>query len=181
MPTDPAAPPTPHPNTPKNPRGKVHASVRNRRRELVEQLWVKGYAMTEITNAVNERLAETWDVTTVTRDVKYIRAQWEKEGAHRSPANRKAELERMCREVFKSALQTKKAVHERVIKDGKACILTRMVPAPDLMAANRAIERMGALHGLNVTTLDGTMSVQGLADLVGDLGDLGDLGDDDAS
>ena len=153
---------------PKHPRGGVPRSEIDRRRELVAALWIEGFSVQEITRIVNEKLvpagAQPWNRMTIDRDVKAMREEWALSD-RRAPEHVKAELERMSRNVFKKALQLEKAVQvrTRTEKDGAIVetIRTEMQPAPDLKAANRAVERLAALHGLNITRLDGTVGVSG--------------------
>jgi hypothetical protein len=153
-------------------RGRVSKEQTDKRREWVARLWVEGYSQADIVRRIEQETGEPWTRQTIARDVAALQARWEKEGHKRSASNRKAELERMSRLVFQRAMARKRTATRRELdEDGKVVVTTVLVADPDLRSANKAVERLGALHGLNVTTLDGSMSVQGLADLFGDLDD----------
>lgn len=160
------------PKTPKRPTKDETA----RRRQRVEELWLEGHNVADIKRILEKQTGETWSRPTLYKDLDWMRDQWEKEGSKRSRDHVRGELERMARAVFKTAMGRKRTATKREKDgDGKLVVTTVVVPDPDLGSANRAIERIGALHGLNVTTLDGSMSVSGLAEL------LGDIDEDDAA
>ncbi len=141
--------------------------VTDRRRELMEKWWVEGCSLAEIRDRLFTETGETWSRPTLTNDLVLLRERWEREGSKRSRAQVKMELERMSRVILDRALKLQKVATRRELgADGKMKVTTVLLPAPDLNAANRAIERIGALHGLNVTTLDGSLSVAGLSDLL---------------
>lgn len=165
----------PEKHKPKKPRGGVPVADTEARRDMVEALWVEGYSLAEILRIVNERAVakrqRPWSRATIDRDIAHLREEWEKSARH-NPESRKAELERMCRNIYKKALQLEKPITRRTkTKAGGDQIVTEMIAAPDLAAANRAVERMAALRGLNITTLDGALSLGGLAELFGEASD----------
>lgn len=161
------------PKRPKNPT----IDVTTRRRERVEQLWIEGQNIADIKRTLLDETGEEWSRQTLWKDLCAMRERWEKEGSKRSREHVRGELERMARRVFRDALQRKRTAAKRDIdENGKVRVTTVLLPDPDLRSANRAIERIAALHGLNVTTLDGQLSVNGLADLFGSL----DSSDDDS-
>lgn len=145
-----------------------------KRRLLVEKLWIEGHNVAEILRLVEKETKETWTRPTIYRDLDWIRGQWEKEGSKRSREGVRGELERMSRLVFSQAMSRKKtARRSEVIKDqdGNERVVTTtvLIPDPDFGAANRAVERMAALHGLNITTLDGQLGITGLSDVFGEV------------
>lgn len=158
------------PKTAKVVRGRPSQETIERRRAVVSELWVQGYRYAEITRELTKRIGEKWTRQTVANDVDWLRQKWEQEGSKLSAGAYREELVRMTREVFRTAMRTKKMVHKRKPgPDGKSLITSVMIDAPDLANANKAIERMGALRGLNVTTIDGQIGVKSLADFFGEL------------
>ncbi len=141
-----------------------------KRRELVERWWIEGLNCADIRVRLEKEGAGVWSRQTVWNDVVAMRERWEQEGSKRSRESVKEELERMSRLVLATALTLKKVATRRELDaEGKMKITTVLLPSPDLGAANRAIERIGALHGLNITTLDGQLGVGGLSDFFADL------------
>ncbi len=140
-----------------------------RRRELVEKWWIEGMNLADIRSRLLQDTNENWSRQTIWKDLCGIRERWEKEGGKRSREQVRMELERMARRVFSESMTRKKtATRREQDKNGKVVTTTVLLPDPDLASANRAIERIAALHGLNVTTLDGTLNMKGLTDLLGE-------------
>lgn len=151
--------------------GKAKVPTRQetaQRRRIVEQMDTDGFNLHEIIDALREKTGETWSRRTIYKDLDAIRAQWELEGHKRSRTNVRAALERKLNRIFRTAMEQKTTATRRELVDGKVIVTTVLIPSPNLKEANRAVERTAAMHGLNVTTLDGSLGIGGgLADLFG--------------
>jgi hypothetical protein len=157
--------------------------MRDKRREAVEELYLGGMTIAEVTRAVKEKTGEEWNRRTIEADVRWVRRTWVRENAKRDRECHVNELERMLRRIFRTAMERKKtALVKELAKgadgkdetvDGKATgrmvTKTIVVPDPDLGAANTAIQRLAELRGLKVTQVEGELGVKGLADLVGEV------------
>lgn len=138
------------------------------RRRIVEQMSVDGFNLHEMIAALIEKTGQTWSRKTIYKDLDAIHAQWESEGHKRSRTNVRAALERKLNRIFRTAMEQKATATRRELVDGKIVVTTVLIPSPNLKEANRAVERTAAMHGLNVTTLDGSLGIGGgLADLFG--------------
>lgn len=139
------------------------------RRRLVEQMDVDGFNLHEMIATLVEKTGQTWSRKTIYKDLNAIHAQWELEGHKRSRTNVRAALERKLNRIFRTAMELKTTATRRELVDGKVVVTTVLIPSPNLKEANRAVERTAAMHGLNVTTLDGSLGVEAgsLADLFG--------------
>jgi len=164
---------------PKVPKGQPSKEVSERRRSIVERLWVDGWNYTDISEHIEKELNEKWSRQTIAKDVNIVRERWEREGRKTTSEGHKEELNRMCRRVYRAAMDRKTTAVRREIKDGKKVITTVLMPDPDLANANKAIERMAILRGLNVVTVDGQLGVHGLSDILADVADDLEMGEFD--
>lgn len=140
------------------------------RRRRVEELWMEGHNVADILRTIESETGETWSRPTIYKDLDYMRKQWETEGSKRSREHVRGTLERMARKVFVAAMSRKATVTRRTkAADGKLTIDTVVIPDPDLAGANKALERIAALHGLNVSMVEGDIGLGGLADIFGAL------------
>lgn len=151
--------------------GKVPPKdVTERRRARVEELWLAGHNVAAIRRTLHEETGETWSRPTLYKDLDHMRKQWEREGSKRSREHVRSKLERMAEAVFRAAMERKRTATKRTkTADGKMVVETVVVPDPDLAQANKALERIGALHGLNVSKVEGDIGIAGLADIFGSL------------
>jgi hypothetical protein len=156
-----------HPEkAPKNPR-KPTKEETQKRRDLVETLLSRCYGPTQIRRVVNAEHSEKWSRETIARDVSFIRKKWAREASGLDGVKRRAALEKMCMTVFNEAMRLQKPVVHRTKQGDVEVVRTEMEPAPDLRAATKAVERMAALYGLNITKVEGTMGVTGASDIFG--------------
>lgn len=144
------------------------------RRAKVEAWDIEGLNLHEIIERLRVETGVDWSRPTIYKDLRVIRERWETEQHKRSRSNVRASLERMSRKLYRAAMERKKPVTRRERDaEGKLVVTTVLIPDPDFAGANRAIERIAAMHGLNVTMLDGKLDTSaGLADLVGMLANL---------